>query len=391
MKYGWKYNWNIILDKVYKTFITKETAIQSNKTPFEAVERAVKKFSSLSGRILVFNIEFAIYLIEEKKINPDNIVAWYDNNGKMALYVQLGIFKFLDSKDLFSVKHIYNVKTGEYIDMKFDRVIGNPPYDSNLHLKMLKHIHDNFVFEDWEIVWIHPARWAQDPLAKYKGNRSDFIKYKNLSWNELEIISRGEANKIFGIKNDSDLTISFLSHNNIVVPKVLNNLIYIITDKVINKKDTIKDHIDTNQINGVRVPIKNIVPVIGSGNRDFTYKFFAYRLCDNYYTNNGYLNSGVYWTESMAKNQFKKDIGDPLPLSIKFNTEIEAQNFIDCCNIEIYKFICIIFKTDMHIYHAYLPYMGDYTHSWTNEDLIKYFGFTDEEVVYIYKILEAYS
>ena len=48
--------------------------------------------------------------------------------------------------------------------LKFDVAIMNPPYDGNLHLKILEKV---IPIAD-KVVNISPARWLQDPLAKYK-------------------------------------------------------------------------------------------------------------------------------------------------------------------------------------------------------------------------------
>ena len=49
----------------------------------------------------------------------------------------------------------------------------NPPYDGNLHLKILEKV---IPIAD-KVINISPVRWLQDPLAKYKKN-SDYKKFE---------------------------------------------------------------------------------------------------------------------------------------------------------------------------------------------------------------------
>ena len=77
----------------------------------------------------------------------------------------------IDSCDISKAVDLYD------IDMKFDCIVMNPPYQKNLHLKILaeaiKHLKD----EKSKVVNLSPVRWLQDPLAKYKKN-SDYNKFE---------------------------------------------------------------------------------------------------------------------------------------------------------------------------------------------------------------------
>ena len=56
--------------------------------------------------------------------------------------------------------------------MHFDKIIMNPPYCRNLHLKILREA----MKHGDEIVNLSPIRWLQDPLAEYKQG----LKYRCL-------------------------------------------------------------------------------------------------------------------------------------------------------------------------------------------------------------------
>ena len=67
------------------------------------------------------------------------------------------------------------------VQMKFDCIIQNPPYQRNLHLKILaeaiKHLKD----EKSKVVNLSPVRWLQDPLAKYKKNSNWYRFQENIA------------------------------------------------------------------------------------------------------------------------------------------------------------------------------------------------------------------
>jgi hypothetical protein len=103
--------------------------------------------------------------------------------------------KFISAEDNSIIKVL------EKLNMKFDKIIMNPPYSKNLHLKILaeaiKHLND----EDGECVNLSPIRWLQDPLAKYKKS-SDLKRFEDSvakHIESIELIKTEDANKLFNI------------------------------------------------------------------------------------------------------------------------------------------------------------------------------------------------
>lgn len=86
----------------------------------------------------------------------------------------------------------------------------NPPYDRNLHTKILDQTLKEY--PDETIVNLSPIRWLQDPLAKRKKN-SDWNKFENVRKliKSIEIIKANEASELFGIASPVDLGIYTLA------------------------------------------------------------------------------------------------------------------------------------------------------------------------------------
>jgi len=382
------------IKEIYKT-LYKDTE-QYVFTPFDLCEKMINKVDSLSNEfIFVVNPEFAYILTKRFNIDPNKIIAFSDNSFKEVLYKELGIFHIIHRNFMFE-EHIFiydDMKELELKEVKFSAIFGNPAYNKDFHLKMLKKSME-YLSENGTCVWLHPARWAQDPLGPYKQG-TDFKKYKDLPWTNFEIIARDKANKSFNINNDSDLIISILKNGkkSILDKPLLNKFEASIISKILtNSEAVINDFVEKESIKGFRVPIKAIIPIASSGGRNYEYNFFVYRVCDNFYANNGYVDKeDKHWTDMLRKNQHSRSVGDPMPLSIKFKSAIEAENFIDSTNTNIYKYIRISMKKDPHTPLRFLPYLKDYSKKWTDKDLINYFDFTNEEVDYIFNKLEKYS
>ena len=82
--------------------------------------------------------------------------------------------------------------------MRYDVISGNPPF-GDLHLKIIDsaicHIDDGGT-----ACFIHPARWYEDPQAKYKRN-SDQAKFKGIidRLDSVKIMDSITVEKTFGI------------------------------------------------------------------------------------------------------------------------------------------------------------------------------------------------
>lgn len=287
----------------------------------------------------------------------------------------------------------------EKIDMKFDKIIMNPPYSKNLHLKILAKAIEKLT-DDGTCVNLSPIRWLQDPLAEYKKS-SDFKRFEESIVkyiNEFILVPFQIAENIFiNTRFSYDLgIIKIIKSQKKTNISFLNPTIKSILNKVIGKTKSIDDYIDKNMIDGWRVKISFICGGPHPGQVDD--KKLFYRK-DVY--NNGYQN-GKHWTDTpKTKNQYSKKIGDPFPMSIKFNNELEANNFYNCCVNTFMHFLNFTTKGDVNVPLRWLPCMIDvinprtglkgYESEWTNEDFYQYFNITPEEQKIIEETMEKYK
>ena len=275
--------------------------------------------------------------------------------------------------------------------MKFDCIVMNPPYQKNLHLKILaeaiKHLKD----EKSVCVNLSPIRWLQDPLAKEKKS-TDYKRFeesvsKHLT--NIEIVSNTTANAIFGIWIFTDLAIyscvkdavcSF-DYEHKLIDEYLGNrkdIFYKIYDFC--KKSNMYNHIEFN-LNGISVKFNCI---FGGHNNPFT-------LVSSNHSHpyiNGYTEDGKSYADCAFK---KKDVDENKQnqSTVKFNSIAQAKNFIMSVQTKFYMFVNSLTKRGANVSLMALPWMGDsinprtglkgYESEWTDEDFYQFFNITDAE------------
>ena len=296
---------------------------------------------------------------------------------KLFAYNEDGISKRLMrifEKEVPSVNIIKELKT----DMN---VIMNPPYNGNLHLKIIDKVIK--ACPDSEIINLSPIRWLQDPLAEYKKN-SDYNRFENIR-NHIEnfdVIKAEEASQIFQALVHGDLGIYKITNDG---GWVKENFYKSIIDKVYSCEKHWDDVVEHDKIDGIRVKtqkLRNSAPSSNSTIKEWQRNESCYHLM--YKRHSCIFNDGKqdekWWTEFDIKNKYSRNIGDPLVDSIKFDTYEEAKNFEDSCWTKFMLFCNKISKVGVHSDFRFLPFMPTYTHPWTDKDLYDFFELTPEEV-----------
>ncbi|MBO7209742.1 MAG: hypothetical protein J6V44_01855 [Methanobrevibacter sp.] len=319
---------------------------------------------------------------KSKLIDPKKL------KGKSVLILELGNVKYIDevkkyAKNVCIIDDSYNVFFGDvFVNIntlenqiktfleknkmpKFDIAIMNPPYDKNLHLKILE-----FMIPKVKLtINISPIRWLQDPLAKYKSS-SNYLKFEHSiskHLKSLETIKSNKCDELFGVRFDCDLGIYTLDKNGGFDYVNFNS------DKIIDKVRVkwSNANIENNMKNGWRIKI----PTINGVSQIHGVKYKDIKpLGEIHIFYNGKKN-GKKWHEFWSCNQHSKTT-DEITHSVSFNTKDEAQNFADVFETKFGKYVQTKMQTDIHLESYNLLWLNDYTKPWTDKRLCKYFNIT---------------
>lgn len=254
---------------------------------------------------------------------------------------------------------------------KFDVIVGNPPYEGKgnpLYLQILEKVNVN----NNRVIWLCPSQWVKNYkdtnfLENLKKNTCNNLVFHTfignpfdgaLTANEVGVFVFGEGNKE--------------NYETIRMERFLNaKLAKSIWDKfnVWNEKfGNIDDHnkIDLNKKYYVRAQWIR-------GNQDLK-------------TNKPKWDwTTLFGTDQKTNFSFKPN---DLTNYWNFSTIEECKNFIASTETDILMFAHFISKINCNNNNqvlAMIPWLGDYTHEWTETEIAKKLKLTKEEVEYIHQ------
>lgn len=247
----------------------------------------------------------------------------------------------------------------------FDVCIMNPPYDRNLHLKILEKV----IPYAEETINISPIRWLQDPLGKHQ-KHSDLSKYKETiaeHIKQIQIVPQNESDAMFGARFSVDTGIIACDNNkHEEYKKISDNTI---VDKIISKWQ--KAPFEYNRKDGWRVKLPKVPNV--SQMRNVKYKDIK-PFGKMYAFYNGEKDGRKWWTFWNTNQHTKKT--DEITLSIRFNTEREAENFIKSFETYFGIYVECMLCQNLAMSDSKLLWMNDYTHPWDSRRFCDYFKIT---------------
>jgi hypothetical protein len=268
--------------------------------------------------------------------------------------------------------------------MNFDHIIMNPPYDGNLHLKILseamKHSDD--------IVNLSPIRWLQDPLAEYKKG-TDWKEFEDIRNHieSLSVVRAAEATSTFSAAITMDLGVYYITknggwkscYNNKIIDKVMLQLQPTITSKVCNAKKKYFCLVTT--LDGAHKERENAPKQTDFIRRENWY--------GKYYKTDGLISDNGYTLYQNKERNVMSTNGNPDTWAIvEFDTKEECLNYYAYTKTKFFKYLYVNERVDVNIYPKFLPFMPTYKHPWTDEMLYKHFSLTNDEIAEIEKEIQ---
>ena len=262
--------------------------------------------------------------------------------------------------------------------MKFDHIVMNPPYHRNLHLKIL----NEAINHSDDIVNLSPIRWLQDPLAEYKRN-SDFKRFKEIRERieSIEIIKVTDAETLFGISLPFNLGVYHITKDGGWINTFNKPLLSKMVEKVIST-DNVNNHVVVDDLDGISLLLSMFTG--GCSGRLENENTFMIVKERSYFTNKINEFTNETYLEQRTRIAWGNVKPKAINTNIKFTTREERNNFYDSWNTKTLRWMFNTMKVDVNVHSNLLPWLCDYTHPWTDEDLYQYFELTEDEI----KIIE---
>lgn len=375
--------------------VPKDKNWQNIHTPYDFCEHMISKTTLEEKSILVlFNLEFLEVLIHRFNVPSKNIMFLADCEFEFNIATKRYI---VDSN---IINNVDNIQRELKKLKKFDLCFSNPPYG-----KGHQHTHLSILMEilKWcdEIIYVHPIGW----LLKNKVNTlKKFLQAKNDLQNRVNEIEFFNPNPIFNIDQMDPCAIEHITgnNNNHIKVNYFNQNIYEVdninditifceqwNDIVKPFKFMIEDFIDKTKnifIWNHRITSKDDLTKIS--NRKYFCQFTAMQPGTG--DKSGIFMHGKDLYKLLNKDQdYKVDyvnINNKYGMLVYwFDTEIEVNNFLNYLKTDFVRFCLSIYKTSQSLDdgHMNLIPVMDFTKSWTDHDLYKYFNIPQETINYI--------
>jgi len=282
-----------------------------------------------------------------------------------------------------------NIKLMDFLkedwDMKFDVVVGNPPYKQSVHLRFVTKA---MTISNQYTVMIHPASWL---LSKKKTKM--YVDFSSKVGNNLEKIVLFNPNAYFSnVGIFSPCGITYINSK-----KTQKEVLVI--NKFLCGEFTFSDKSEINHLHGTPLSkIQNKIMAHGKFTQEHVKKETG-----NYYVNIGNIVGHINKNKqgSMYKDDFYRFFCDVNKFKITsepnlgkqfvgFQTEKEALSFNSYLQLKFPRFCLAVVKIHNNAARGELDYVPwlDWNIEWTDEMLYKHFNLTDQEIQTIESIID---
>ena len=289
-----------------------------------------------------------------------------------------------------------NIYCGSSLDEGFDKhmkevwkvdnfniCLGNPPFNQMIDMLFVQ----KFYQISDVVLFVHPSTWLIDE----KGKQKKFTDTKNLIKDHLESIELFNGNKSFGICLFVPCVITYIN-------KQKKTDVIQCVDKINNVELHYNNIFDINKFSdntGVYSKLKNKI-------FNHTHSLLTERALDgDYCVNIAQIRGNVNLRSdtNMLKNDFytmvtrdSKVTSEKKQQFFCFDDEISANNFLLYLKTNFARFCFSIYKNNQNLHRGELkiiPWL-DFSKKWTDEDLIREFNLTNDEVEFINKKIPKY-
>ena len=327
-------------------------------------------------------IENMIYVCELQPRNAFMYLSLVDPKDDLSVNLYCG--SFLDEGFDKHMKQVWNIDN-------FNIVMGNPPYNRSIDLKFLN---KSYSISD-TVLFVHPSTWLIDERNQY----TPYIKSKELVKNHLESIKLFNGNHLFDIGLFVPCVITYIN-------KYKNSDIIYFTDEINNISgqykniDEINKYSNTNEYISIKKKIYQKENLYTHLLLKKEYNFYVnaspIRGHVNLRSDNHMLVNDFYTFVPRDKKveNFKKRTETNLSMlsSFGFNTENEAENFLNYIKTDFARFCLSVYKITQNQYSnifEFVPWL-DFNQEWTDKKLKEYFNITDKEWKFIKSVIPKY-
>lgn len=349
--------------------ILKKLSIARNEQLIRRMCRKAGMVANGTGKVAVAYFEYQFPYLWVKKWYPNYDVYYID---------EYYPYNNIDKRRFIKVN--YGDIGKEWLDMHFDKVIMNPPYNgtSHLYIKLTAIAKEHAD----KVVCLSPA------LDYYSfGTKGDALKDRNKLAPYFKGYTSENKTNEFGATFDKDLYI--LEFENTNAPLDFSELFF---DRLLNKELTKQIFEKFKAYNSLEGKLNTSLDEI----KKWPYNCYIASV-------RGHRNqeTGKYiadWTTLFNPSimyEFEEYKGDSKSVrSFGFNTKEECLNFVNYCDSDIFMFAYYLMKTSIKvnsINFRYVPCMPIYTKAWTDEEIAQEIGLTDEEVAYIHEEMKDFG